>query len=596
MGDTLALGIAEAVLHQLASLRELTVVARTSSFVYKDHNGDARDIGRRLGAHYLLEGSVQYEQEKMRVTAQLIDATSGRQVWSVRVDRPARDVFAVQDEIALEVARTLKLSLDASTTDKLTGQGTTNFDAYLAYLQGRALAATLRIPQLKEAITQFTRACRIDPSFAAAYVELAEAQRFVAEFGTSADRQEDFEAAVEHGKELLEHALQLDPNNGHAYAQRAYLRAFSDLAGAEADYRRGIELSPNYAKAYAGLAAVLNENPARSAEALEALDHARRLDPLEPEYDVTKAVFLFYRRSEARAANDLLLDVLQREPLYQPALARLGEVRWRLGRFAEAIKYGEQALALDPYAEWTRRYLVRAYLDLGDPDAAARVIAASPRAMPVRSLPLQVYRREWSSAAAVAYAAEEDDALSPLDERFVTAALRTQARTTGQYSRGINVLERVANVSWDGAGQPHLPTRLGIRSAAIGLADLLIRSGDRPRGERLLKALLADMDHATKALAQGSLWSMHDRPLALALLGDMEAAMQTLQIEFVDSSAVPDSWLVLEREPAYEGLHDDSRFKRLLTSMRVHVQNERKELQRLRDEGLVPAQMAARAP
>jgi tetratricopeptide (TPR) repeat protein len=424
-------------------------------------------------------------------------------------------------------------------------------------------------------------------------VELAEAQLLVAEFDVGADRQETFEAAVEHGEELLEHALQIDPANGHAYAARAYFRAFSDLAGAEADYRRAIALSPNYAKAYAGLAAVLNENPTRWAEALEALDRARKLDPLEPEYAVTKAVFLHYRRGDANAANDLLQDVLQREPLYQPALMRLGEVRWTLGRYAEAIKYGEQALSLDPYSEWTRRYLVRAYLDIQDPDAALRTIQSAPRAMTAHMIPLRLYRHEWLAAAEAVYTADEDDTLSPIDEPLAATAILMQARATGQYARGIGVLERIAEVSWDAAGQPHLPTRLGVRSAAIALAGMLIENGERPRARRLLEAVLADMENASKTLQRGELWSLNDRPVALALLGDAEGAMRALQTTFASGSGGEGWWRTLEVEPAYDPLRDDPRFKRLLDDARAHAQEEHKALDRLRGEGLVPVRTAA---
>jgi len=448
---------------------------------------------------------------------------------------------------------------------------------------------------VKEAIGEFTRAIRIDPSFAAAYVELAEAQLLAAEFDGGADRQENFETAVEHGKELLEHALQIDPADGHAYAARAYFRAFSDLAGAEADYRRAIALSPNYAKAYAGLSAVLYENPTRWAEALEALERARKLDPLEPEYDVTKAVFLYYRRSDTKAADDLLQEVLQREPLYQPALMRLGEVRMTLGKFADAIKYGEQALSLDPYSEWTRRYLVRTYLAVQDPEAALRTIESAPRAMPVHWIALRLYRHEWIPAAEAVYAADDDDTLSALDETVAASALLMQARATGRYARGIAVLERIADVTWDAAGQPHLPTRLGDRSAAAALAGMLIQNGERPRAQRLLEVLLADMANASKVLQRGEFWSLNDRPVALALLGDAEGAMRTLQTAFASGDGRLDWWRTLEVEPAYDGLRDDPRFKRLLADARAHAQDEHEALDRLRSEGLVPVRATAAA-
>jgi TolB-like protein/DNA-binding winged helix-turn-helix (wHTH) protein len=589
-GAALAPGIAEAVLHQLASVRELTVVARTSSFAFKGHDEDARVIGRKLSARYLLEGSVQTEGKQMRVTAQLIDSTTGAQLWSVRIDKAPRDIFAVQDEIALEVARALKLSLDASTTDRLTGQGTANFDAYLAYLQGRAHAASLRIADLKLAVDEFTHATNIDPSFAPAYVELADAELLLAEYDLSEDREEKFAAAVDHGKALVERALQLDPANGHAFVERAYLRAFSDLAGAESDYRRGIALSPSYAKAYAGLAAVLNENPVRWTETLAALDRARKLDPLQPEYDVMKAVFLLYRRSDIQGANDLLVDVLQREPLYQPALMRLGQVRWHFqGRFAEAVKYGEQALSLDPASEWTRRYVVRAYLDLGEPAAAEKVAREGPHEMPIRSLPLLMYRHDWRRAGDAVYAADDDGTLSPIDETLAAPALRMHARVTKDYAQSIAALEKISDISWDDAGRPHLPTKLGMMTAAVALADVLKESGEEARARRLLRAVLAEMEHGAKDLQRGEFWYMRERPMALMLLGDTEGAMQALQRAFAASYSVTEWWFSLEADPVYEPLRADARFKAMLEEARGHAREEHEALARLRKEAIVPA-------
>ncbi|HEX9772634.1 MAG TPA: hypothetical protein VGA44_04140, partial [Steroidobacteraceae bacterium] len=117
-GEVLALGIAESVLHQLANLAELDVISRTSSFAFRDRREDAREIGRQLGARYLLEGSVQSDRARMRVTTQLIDTETGADVWSMRFERPPGDIFAVQDEIALQVTQALELSLDASATDR----------------------------------------------------------------------------------------------------------------------------------------------------------------------------------------------------------------------------------------------------------------------------------------------------------------------------------------------------------------------------------------------------------------------------------------------------------------------------------------------
>ncbi len=508
-------------------------------------------------------------------------------MWSVRIERTPQDIFAVQDEIALHVTRALKLSLDASATDKLTGQGTANFDAYLSYLQGRAHAATLRLPDAKLAIGEFEHAVRMDPAFAAAYVELAAAKLLLAEFDASEGQQENFETALDEGKALVERALQLDPMNGHAYVERANIKAFTDLAGAEADFRRGIALSPSYSTAYAGLASVLNENPERAKETLEALDRAHQLDPLEPRHDVTKAVFLFYRRSDTRGANDLLTGVLERDPLYQPALMRLAELRWHASRFADAVRYGEQALTLDPLSEWTRRLLIRLYVDLQEPELAGNVAATAPRALPVRMLPVYLYRRDWAHAAEITFAADEDETLLALDEPLVSAALRMYARTTGEYDRAIALLERVADVSWDDEGQPRLPKRLGVLEAAAGLADTLVESGERDKGLRLARALITDIDRVSKDLQRGASWYAHERAIALSILGDREGVLRALEAVLANRPAGSNWWFTLESEPLFRPLHDDPRYRQLLAGVHAHVRSEREAFQRLRAEGLV---------
>ncbi len=162
-GQVLALGIAESVLHQLANLQKLEVISRTSSFAFGNRQQDAREIGKQLGARFLLEGSVQSDRARMRVTTQLIDTQTGADVWSMRFDRAPGDIFEVQDEIALQVTRALELSLDARERDRLTGQGTENLDAYLAFLQGRSLQANDRVVDMRDAIDHFERATKHRP-------------------------------------------------------------------------------------------------------------------------------------------------------------------------------------------------------------------------------------------------------------------------------------------------------------------------------------------------------------------------------------------------------------------------------------------------
>jgi TolB-like protein/DNA-binding winged helix-turn-helix (wHTH) protein/Tfp pilus assembly protein PilF len=588
-GELLAFGIPEAILHQLANIPELLVIARTSSFAFANNAEDARAVGQKLNARFLLEGSVQRDAQRLRITAQLIDSQTGAHLWSMRFDRTPQDVFAMQDEIAVEVARALQLSLDPGVMQKFTSGSTADFSAYLAYLQGRAVMAKWRVADVGEAITHFSQAIRLDPGFAPAYVELAAAQLRQAEFEIIDDRQERFAAAVQSGRQLIEKALQIDPRYGPAYVELAGLEAYADLGQAEADYRRGLALSPNYAPGYAGLASVLYENPRRSDEALWMLDRARKLDPLEPAHDVTKAVFLLYARSDKAGATALLQDVLKRDPLNQPALMRLGEIRAELsGEIAEGIKLLEQALALDPSSEWTRRLLLRAYLSLGDTAAARQVADSATHRSVVRAIPLYLQAHEWRRASEAAYAAVDSETNLALDETMIATAIRMQAHDTRDYARAIETLEQLSGLTWDAQGRAQLPENRDIKAFPTALADLLQASGDTSRARAVLEATLATMQHEPNERGRGNLWFVHYRPIVLSLLGRKDEALDALRTAVETGIALDDSWQYFESEPSLAPLSSDARFIELRDSVRRSIAQQRQALAELRRGGFVP--------
>jgi len=579
------------VLHQLASLAELDVISRTSSFAFRGRAADAREIGRQLGARYLLEGSVQSDRTRMRVTTQLIDAETGADVWSMRFDRRPGDVFEVQDEIALQVTQALELSLDAKERDRLTGQGTENLDAYLAFLQGRRLQANDRVVDTRDAIGHFERAIRIDPKFAEAYVRLAAAKLFVAEYEVTDDRTVRFGTALDEGRELVERALALDPENGDAYLQRGHLRYYDDLSAAEADYRRGLELSPNSAEGYSGLATVLYEDPARRGEVLVLLEKARKIDPLEPAYDVTKSVFLSYERSDPKAAAKLLHEVLEQHPRYSPALVRLCELETMLlGKHAAAIQHCEQALAVDPLLEEARRLLIKAYLDVEDLTAAQQLAEATRGDTAVPRALIGLYREDWEPAGEASYEALANRTTAPNNVATIFAAIRSYARASGDYARAIEAIETYSGVSWDEAGKPTLSMRdrSGMRDGSIALADMLLQAGEVDRGRALLAEIITTMRREVQVEGRSEFWHLRWHPVALALAGERDASIAMLERSFATGIAASQWWCFVEHEPAFDTLRQDPRFEGLRRKIRAQIAQQRNELERLRREGLVP--------
>jgi TolB-like protein/DNA-binding winged helix-turn-helix (wHTH) protein/Tfp pilus assembly protein PilF len=591
-GEVLALGVAETVLHQLANLQGIAVIARTSSFALDKRGLDARSIGQRLDAGYLLEGSVQRVATQLRVTAQLIDTRDGAHVWSLQFDRSTRDIFAVQDEIALKVAQALELSLDATTTARLSGRGTMDFDAYLEYLQARSLLADGRVTDLNAARNHLTRAIRLDADFARAYVDLASTELRLAEFEFDGDRRTRFEAARTRAGKLLEQAIALDSSDGYAYLQRAYLMAFTDLDAAERDYRRGLALSPNEAAGYDGLAKVLYQNPRRHDEALLALDRARRLDPLDPSYDVARAGLLFYSRADVRNATTILERTIAQHPQYAPALARLGELTICCGNLARGIRFLELALQQDPSAEWPRRELISGYLEIGDPQAAARTATQAPGRIPARDLPLQLYRREWQKAGETAYAALDSDTMLAFDENTVTLALRRHARATGELEPALAALEQLADLRWTAEGEPAFAEDFDMKSAVLGVADLLLLGGQKDRGRVLLQRILSQTERATRELQRGAMWTRMTRAQALALLGDREGAIALLEESERDGSLIMKHWMHLHLDPAFDSLRGHPKFQHLVASMNTRASSERDKLEQLRRDGLIPGPAA----
>jgi TolB-like protein/DNA-binding winged helix-turn-helix (wHTH) protein len=583
----LALGIPEAVLHQLATLNRLQVIARTSSFAFRDNSVDARTIGQRLNARYLLEGSVQSDRGRLRVTAQLIDAARGDHVWSMQMDKTTGDVFALEDEIALRVARALQISLDAGATGQLTSSPTANFDAYLEYLQGSALLETWRLHDMQAAITRAAAAVNLDSRFAAAYVLLARATVRCAEFEVRADRPQRMAVALQHAQQWLQRALTLDPNASRAYVERGYITAFQDSEAAEKDYRRALELNPNEADAYEGLATIMADEPARRAAALGAIDQARKLNPLEPRLDVIKATLLYYGAGDFAGATDLLVATLTRDPLYEPALARLEELRWATGHPAEAVNLGEQVLSHDPQSAKAGQILIVAYLDMDELRAAQSVAAATDHADACAEISTRLYVHDPQAAANLAYAAADSNTLSGTTEILASVAIRIAARKNGQFARAAALFTKRGNIQWDSSGRLVQGDNSALQVNAVCLADMLMQMGETARARALLESSLAAMDYDIRVNGRGEMWYFLMRPIALTLLSRNEEAIAVLQKRAAPNMSSGD-WYYLYLEPALAVLHNDPRYIALQKQARAHMQTERTALQSLRAQGLVP--------
>jgi len=576
-----AFGVAESVLHRLASTPDLMLIARTSSFSVGERPADVQEIGRKLNVRYLVEGSVQRSGERLRVTAQLIDATTGGHLWSLRFDRTVDDIFAVEDEIAKSIATALEVSLNRE-QHPYASFGT---DAYLAYLQARALLATTRVEDAERAIEHFKHAIEISPEFAAAYAGLAAAHwrstLYQETGGTGfmrmahSDRhRQRLEAGAREAQPPLDRALELDDTLGEAYILRADLKALmGDSDGAKADYRKGLTLGGIDGAGLEGLA-MLYRLEGSDDEARAEIDRAIRMDPLSPRNYFVKG--RLYRQFSAEA-EDSFRKALAVAPDYHPALLRLGVIRWYQGHFAEAVALEERALAIDPRADWVRRPLAEAYLEVGEVDAARSVLLEAPE--PLRS-------RRWLAICLYAQRLERGTDLLREDPVWEEPAfdadvpvylIRDAALANGRLASGGDELLALK-----------IPTA-GNSWMQASLAQLRLSMGERQEAERLAREVL------------GSEWPpdeldllTYPRAAALTLLAKNDAALDLLEEAF-SIGRLWRWWYAFRRDPAFEPLRSDPRFQALAAKAETHAATEREAIRQMRERGQVPKRKTSNA-
>jgi serine/threonine-protein kinase len=360
-------GVTEEILNALAQIPRLRVAGRSSAFSFKGRNEDLRVVGARLGVATILEGTLRRTGDRLRLTAQLIDAGSGYQLWSERYDRVMEDVFDVQDEIARTIAERLKLSLTRS-RDAIQPP-TRHVGAYELYLKGRALLYQrgLSIPK---AIDCFTEAVALDPTYAHAWAGLAD--------GYTTSGYSGLKPAADVMPRALEsarRALSLDPelseaHNALACATMLYER---DYALAEREFQRALELNPQYpqARAWYGLFC-LHWVGGRVREGRVEMSKLLEIDRLSG-YAHFLLAFSDFTSGHPREAVDHARRGIELDPNSYLGHWALMEALLRSGRPEEAIPVTERALAMSGRHSWALETLASCYAASGRLDEARAV-------------------------------------------------------------------------------------------------------------------------------------------------------------------------------------------------------------------------------
>jgi adenylate cyclase len=239
-------GLAEEIIDALCCVRKLRVASRTASFRYRDGSVDPREIGKQLRVGAILEGSVRKAGERLRITAQLIDAASGFHLWSETYDRRLEDVFAIQSEIARKVSAALRVSLTGDVAARLERYAPRNMQAHEFYLRGRQLVGKISDMEWRQAPAMFRRAIELDPEYAAAYAGLADvlAQRLLWRFARAED-------VLPEAMRAAHRALELAPDLAEAHVALGHVRSLTgDKEGATRAFERALALNPELFEAY----------------------------------------------------------------------------------------------------------------------------------------------------------------------------------------------------------------------------------------------------------------------------------------------------------------------------------------------------------
>jgi TolB-like protein/class 3 adenylate cyclase/Flp pilus assembly protein TadD len=341
-------GITEDITSDLSKISSLFVIARNSAFTYKGKAVKVQDVSRELGVRYVLEGSVRRSANQVRITAQLVDATTGEHLWSERYDRPLKDIFVLQDEIRQKIVFALKVMLTPEEQERFKSAPTTNLEAYDYYLRGREAGGRAFFESRKEASDQarqmFEKAIELDPRYAAAYARLA----WVYHLDFFSRWAQDPAQSLGRALELAQRAVALEDTLPLAHQILGLVYLFQrQHEQAIAEIERATALNPGDALNYATLGVILNFS-GRLDESVKAQEQALRLDPRNPTMYLIQLGHAYRSAGQCDKAIGPIKQALSLNPSLIPARANLAVCYIELGREEEARAEAAEVLRRNP--------------------------------------------------------------------------------------------------------------------------------------------------------------------------------------------------------------------------------------------------------
>ena len=326
-------GLADELINRLARIESLRVPARTSSFSFREKELDIQEIGRKLNVENVLEGSIRRAGNKLRITVQLVKVDDGYPLWSERYERNMEDIFTLQDEISLAIVDNLKIELLGKEKIEFGKSHTQNLEAYDLYLKGRFFWNRRTEESMKKSVECFQKAIEIDPSYALAYVGLADSYGTMTSWGILSP-----EDAWPEMKKAVTKAIEIDDLLAEAHVSLASNKGDYewDWEGAEKEFKRALELNPNYPTAHQWYAEYL-VRMGRFDEALKEINKAQEFDPLSLIISAYKGFIFLYIRDYDKALQQVQ-KTLNINPNFRPAILYRGLIYIEQGKYEEGIR------------------------------------------------------------------------------------------------------------------------------------------------------------------------------------------------------------------------------------------------------------------
>jgi adenylate cyclase len=342
-------GMTEDIITELSSIKGLRVYPRSAVFAYRDKQATAPQIGQELGAAYVLEGSLRRAGNRIRITAQLVETRTGHSIWARRFDRTMEDVFAIQDEMAQNIAQALEVMLSEEEKRAIEKVPTANVEAYDYYLRGRQYFHQFRRKGMEAARNMFARAIEIDPHYARAWAGLCDCHSFLQFYWQPT--QQNLEGADTASRK----ALELDPELAEAHASRGhYLSLVARDEEAKGEFEAAIRLNPQLYEGYYFYArsCLIHGRLQEAAKLFEEACRVRPDDPQSPSLLANVYEGMNLDAAFVEAAHRRAVEVIEKHLEMHPddvrALYLGAQNLCRLGQHDRGLAWAKRAIAIDP--------------------------------------------------------------------------------------------------------------------------------------------------------------------------------------------------------------------------------------------------------